>query len=432
MNNITHLFIRLSEQRLANALFWLGSAQILGRIVRLGASIIIARLLTPEVFGEVAIILTCFELLVTPTRRISSAALIKMDSSDYIASLGSANRLNWLACLSALTIMCLLSLPLSLYYHKPGLIAPMLLMASSYLLLPFGMLYAAQNLKHNRMRIVGRAVLWQTLFDGTLTALLALFGLGIWAIIVPKVLAVLVWIWVHRQDNPLPYHRGIKTSSLPAGMTTPQMARFGVQIGLSDLLLFLRQNIDYLLIGYLLGVEALGIYFFAFNASLGISMGLIQSYGTALYSHLCAGENKATHYLKSLKLIAGISLPIITLQALLAPWYLPLVYGQQWIDAGALPIFLLLCLSGLTRPLGEAASQLLIALGKSRFNLISNGVFTALLMLAILLASPWGLVGIATAVLALHLIVLPLFSFYLYLSLPAFAPSSPSLQGESL
>jgi len=55
---------------LGKSLFWLGSAQVLGRIVRLGSSIIIARLLTPEVFGLVAIILTSFEVICTPTRRI--------------------------------------------------------------------------------------------------------------------------------------------------------------------------------------------------------------------------------------------------------------------------------------------------------------------------------------------------------------------------
>ncbi|QQX81832.1 oligosaccharide flippase family protein [Shewanella sp. KX20019] len=435
---------------LGKSLFWLGSAQVLGRIVRLGSSIIIARLLTPEVFGLVAIILTSFEVICTPTRRISSAALIQMDDQQFNNALTSANQVNWLAAITAFVAMSLLSWPLALYYDDVQLIMPMILMATSYLLLPLGMLYAAQNLRLNRMRVVGRAVLWQTVFDGLLTATLALLGLGIWAIILPKIIVIFVWIGVHRYHNPLPEallntltsSNTVETQQLTTSPNTvpsaskrtskhkqtlglnPQaieMLRFGLQVGFGDLAIAIRQNVDYILVGYFLGIEALGIYFFAFNASLGISLGLIQSYGTALYSHLCqtaADSNKPSlslyqKYFQSLKFIMLLTLPIITVQAMLAPFYLPLIYGQKWLDAGALPIFILLCLSGLVRPLGEAVSQYLISSGQSRFNLICNSIFTLVLATTIAFCSISGLTTVALGILLVHLIAMPSFTLYL-------------------
>ncbi|MCL1145192.1 oligosaccharide flippase family protein [Shewanella marinintestina] len=447
---------------LGKSLFWLGSAQVLGRIVRLGSSIIIARLLTPEVFGQVAIILASFEIICTPTRRISSAALIKMNDSELKQSLNAANQVNWFAAITAFVAMSLLSWPLAIYFDDMQLIPPMILMATSYLLLPLGMLYAAINLRANKMRVVGRAVLWQTFFDGVLTASFALLGLGIWAIILPKVIVVFIWIGVHKYRNPLPEasspqstpmahdKANNKTNSqisdkatdnpqlaIPMGLLSKilstqaqAMLTFGLQVGFGDLAIALRQNIDYILVGYFLGIEALGIYFFAFNASLGISLGLVQSYGTALYSHLCQQQpkgptqsnpkqhfvSKQQKYFDSLKFIMLLTVPIIGLQSLLAPLYVPLVYGQKWLDAGALPVFILLCLSGFVRPLGEAASQYLISVGKTRFNLICNAAFTLILALTIAISSHFGLEAVAFGILLVHLLMMPSLTLYLKLS----------------
>ncbi|WOT06335.1 oligosaccharide flippase family protein [Shewanella youngdeokensis] len=449
LSQIKSTITTLLSSALGKSLFWLGSAQVLGRIVRLGSSIIIARLLTPEIFGLVAIILTTFEVICTPTRRISSAALIQMDDAQFNNALTSANQVNWLAAIVAFITMGLLSWPLALYYQDTQLVLPMILMATSYLLLPFGMLYAAKNLRLNKMRVVGRAVLWQTVFDGLLTATLALLGLGIWAIILPKIIVIFVWIAVHRYNNPLVDVSALKATAKhsfqPSEVNTVKSAKgrfglnsqaleilkFGFQVGLGDLAIAMRQNIDYILVGYFLGLEALGIYFFAFNASLGISLGLIQSYGTALYSHLCQkdGDNEQAlslyqKYFQSLKFIMLISVPIITVQALLAPLYLPLIYGQKWIDAGALPIFILLCLSGLVRPLGEAASQYLISSGQSRLNLICNSSFTLLIAVTIAICSLSGLTMVALGILLIHLLAMP--SFTLYLALTQKTPTRTS------
>ncbi|QFU23414.1 oligosaccharide flippase family protein [Shewanella eurypsychrophilus] len=437
------------KRSFTKSLFWLGSAQVLGRVVRLASSIILARLLTPEVFGEVAIILTCFELICTPTRRITSASLIKMDKQHFQAALKPAHKINWYASILAFVAMSLLSWPLSYYHQDSTLIPPMILMATSYLLLPFGMLHAAANLRANKMRIVGRAILWQTVGDGVLTGALALLGLGIWAIIIPKVLVILIWIGIHRYHNPLreeseSNHLDVGQIKMPNStinnqsehhVSIKELLHFGGHVGLSDLSIALRQNIDYLLVGYFLGIEALGVYFFAFNASLGISSAIVQGYGTALYSHLCscndADKDKPknakmpttpasnsteikSRYLHSLSVIFKITVPIVVLQAVLSPLYLPFVYGAHWIDAGALPVFILLCISGLVRPLGEAASQLLISINLQQQNLTLNIGFTLLLVLTICLCSQWGLTGIALGILLIHLIAMPAISFYVY------------------
>ncbi|WP_298775761.1 oligosaccharide flippase family protein [uncultured Shewanella sp.] len=414
------IFKSNSHQILGKSLFWLGSAQIIGRVVRLVSSIIIARLLTPENFGEVAIILTSFELISTPLRRLTTAPLVKLSDDDFRQALTNANKINWLSSIAAFIVMSLLSLVLSHFYQNTDFVLPMIFMACSYLILPLGKLHVAFNLRQNRMRVVGRAVLWQTLLDGVFTAILALIGFGIWAIIIPKVLVTFVWVFIHTYKNPLPRQ---KTQEKKEYINPPPLKahssnallKFGLPVSISDIALAARQNIDYLLIGYFLGVEALGIYFFAFNTSLGISLGLIQSYGVALYSHLCKPSEESLHikFQQSLKFILLLTIPLITLQASLSPWYVPLIYGEKWVEAGALPVFILLCLSGLVRPLGEAASQYLISSGRTQLNLKANLILTLLLIISISFASFWGLTAIACASLICYCITLPTFTYFL-------------------
>ncbi|WP_285164828.1 oligosaccharide flippase family protein [Shewanella goraebulensis] len=400
---------------LGKNLLWLASAQFSGRVVRLGASVITARLLTPEIFGQVAIVLTLFELICTPTRRITSAALIRMNDTDFTDNVASANTINFASCISAFVLMSLVSFPLAYYYQDTQLILPILFVASSYLLLPFGMLYATVNLRNNNMRKVASANLWQTVGDGVLTAILALSGLGIWAIIIPKVVMVFVWIYIHKNATPLPRF------AQPTSLTRVKaLLNFSVPVSLSDLINTLRQSIDYLVIGYFMGIEALGVYFFAYNVSLGVSLGLVQSFGTAFYSHLCSDKDAENNqkqsaqqkYRNSVIAITAIAAPIIILQTSLAPLYVPFVYGEQWLSTDALSVFVFLCLSGLVRPMAEAASQLLLANGHSRLNFNLNIAITALLTLVISIASQFDLATVAMSVMVTYLITMPWLCWY--------------------
>lgn len=430
-----------------SGMIWLGSAQVLGRCVRLIGSILLARMLTPEVFGQAAIILTAFELIATLIRRISSARLIAMDEPELVCHLDAARKLNLLACIAAFVAMSLLSVPLSLHFSDPSLHGPMILMATSYLLMPLGMLESALNQRDNRMRVLGSALLWQTIADGLMTIALALMGLGLWAIIIPKVLSTLVWAAIHRRhlrssieerrpiversdnENVPDTEIQLSTSNGQGAVETDQDAapakskkvlasatgnigkiwESGILTGLADFVSALRLSLDTLLVGAFLGLPALGVYFFASNAALGITLGIVQSFGTAFYSRLCSKTAaQRVSFLGGLVTVSLLTSPLIALQCLLAPWYVPMLYGGRWVDAGAIPVFILLCLSGLCRPLGEAAGQLLLSRGLAGTNLLLNLVFSLVLLAALAIAVQFSLTAVAATVLGVYGIGMPL------------------------
>ena len=130
--------------------------------------------------------------------------------------------------------------------------------------------------------------------------------------------------------------------------------------------------------------------------------------------HLCDARDNLvefkSRYYKSMKTIALIIVPMVLLQSLLAPIYVPIVFGQKWIPA--IPILIMICLSAIPRPFADSASQLLVAVNKPDIDLKWNLVFTVLFTTALLVGVNWQSLGVAIAVLATHCILMPLFTIW--------------------
>jgi PST family polysaccharide transporter len=66
----------------------------------------------------------------------------------------------------------------------------------------------------------------------------------------------------------------------------------------------------------------LGLYYFAFNAGLGITLGLVNSFAVAVYPHLCATLNDraqlALRFRHTMKLLGFIVVSLVVLQSALA------------------------------------------------------------------------------------------------------------------
>ncbi len=88
---------------------------------------------------------------------------------------------------------------------------------------------------------------------------------------------------------------------------------------------------------------------------------------------------------------------MVLLQSSLAPIYVPIVFGDKWINA--IPVLMLICLSAIPCIFVNSASQLLLAVNKPEIDLIWNILFTGLLAIALFLGVFWQSQGVAAAVL---------------------------------
>lgn len=387
---------------------WLGISEVSLRVFRLGVTVVLARYLTSYDYGLAAIVLTVNEFTRVFTHVGIGVKIIQAEQQDLEALCNSAYWLNWIIFPGLFIIQCLVAFPVSLLYHENRIILPICVGAITYLMTPISAIQAGLIYRENRMKVAASSNIIQSFVSNILSIIFAFLGMGMWSIILPGVLTSPIWVFVYYTNHSWRPTVGLTTKYWK------EILSFGKNIFGVELLKTLRNNLDYLLVGRLLGIKELGLYFFGFNAGLGISLSIINAVNAALLPHLCAARSDSSEfkksYFSSLKTIGFIIIPFVLLQSSLAPLYVPIVFGQQWVVA--IPILMLICLSAIPRPFADAASQLLVAIGKPNFDLGWNILFTAIFTGALLIGIHWQSVGVATSVLLVHVICLPLFTFW--------------------
>jgi PST family polysaccharide transporter len=407
------MFINKLKQKLSNKFIqnisWLGGAELVSRVFRLGTTVVIARVLTPQDYGLAAVVLMTNEFANVFTLRAGiGGKLVQAKEEDLAVLCNTAYWLNWILCGSLFVIQCLAAYPIAWFYKDNQLILPICYAALVYLILPIFAINIALIDRENRFHITALCNTLQSLIGNLLCVIFALMGMGMWSMILPMTITMIIWVIVtHRNQSWRP----------KASFTLKrwqEIVNFGKNVLGYELLDKLRANLDYLLVGRFLGVEALGLYYFAFNAGLGISLNVINVVTWPLYPYLCAARDDfqqfKSKYFSSLKTIALAITPLVIIQSSLAPLYVPIIYSEKWIPA--IPILIIICLSALPRPFANAAAMLFQSLDKTSINLKWSLIFTTLFTISLFIGMQWGIIGVAAAVLISHVVALPIFSIW--------------------
>ncbi|MEL6459562.1 MAG: lipopolysaccharide biosynthesis protein [Cyanobacteria bacterium J06621_15] len=432
LNAITRYINKKISSQFIRNLGWLGIAEVLYRVLRLGLVVITARYLTPYDYGLGAIILAVREFAITFADVGIGAKIIQAEEKQLPQLCSSAFWLNWLIFASLFMIQALAAFPIAASYDSKEIIFPIIVSGLAYIIWPIYGIQKTLIQRENRFKVIAFTDVVQYSLSGILTAIFAFMGMGVWSFALPIVLVAPLEIIIYYRYHPWRPKEGFTT------LYWDEILSFGKNILGVGLLRTLRNNLDYLIVGRFVGIEELGIYFFGFNAGLGISLSIINAITSVMLPHLCEARTELKEfkhrYLHSLRTIGLIIVPFVLLQSSLSPIYVPIVFGKQWIPA--IPILIIICLSAIPRPFANAASQLLIAIGKPHLDLWWNVIFTGLFALFLfigvnsefvvntvfgadtvnsltsMLGEHWTVVGIALSVLLVHAIFLPFFTVW--------------------
>ena len=388
--------MKKTHGKFAGNFAWLLGSEGLVRITRLGTAIVLARSLGAAELGIAALAIASHELLRVLAQNGFGLRLIRQDDADVDALSNTLYVLNWVWSAVLFLVQCIAAAYLSRYFDIPDLLPMLLSLAVVYLAMPLGLTQMYRVQREQRLKHTAWIDSTQIMIDNVLTAILAVAGFGAWSIVLPKILVVPVWVVGYRLVERWRFdiRRGFAPLSTAfsetRGVLTSEIARS------------LRAQMDIFIIGRFLGTEALGLYYFARNAGLGISLALLQAASHAMLPQLGEigrrfgiGEELRTESLRILRLLLLITVPIIAAQALLAPAYVTPVFGQQW--AAAVPVLMLLCLSAVPRIVGDSITQLARATGHSQVDARWNVWSTPVFLVAVLAGCSGGLVGTAIA-----------------------------------
>jgi teichuronic acid exporter len=400
----------LRQDTFARNLSSLGGAQLAIRFSRLATTIFLSRLLLPEQFGLAAVVLTVYELIALFTRNGISAKIVQVSAEELPFVALTAYRLTWIICITLMIVQVLVAWPIAWFYKNTSIALPIAAMSIIYLATPLCNIQAAFQQREGNLTRFALAGAVQVIADNLLTVVFAFLGYGMWAIILPKILVAPIWVVFIRSGHPWRPH----TSNSPYYFFGwKEIMRFSRRVLGVELLVTLQANIDNFFVGYFLGMHALGLYYFAFNSGLGITLGLLNAASVAVYPHLCEvrliREALITRSIKAMKTIGILIIPIIMVQVLLAPIYVPIVFGEKWVEA--VPVLALICLSALIRPFANVMSQLLKAVGHPEIELKWQLLTTVTLTFGLIIGCQLSIFAVAFAVFAVQTVMLAAFVF---------------------
>lgn len=336
-----------------------GSAELANRGVRILTTMVIARQLAPSIVGQAALTLTLFELVRVLGGIGIGQRIIAATDAELLAVCNTAHRLFWIW--SSLLVIVQLSVAATLAgpFGQPDPALMLAVLALVYLLMPGGLVQCYLAMREGMNGKLARTAATQAMADHLLTAALLLAWPSPWSVVLPKLLTAPIWLAMSRRNRP--WH-----SQPSAGFACwRDMVRFGGGILAAEGLTALRQQGDNLLVAATLGSTALGTYYFAYNAGLGILNSLVGAFGTVSYPMLCsagAGSERRAALRKVVLTGFLIFAPLIAMQALLAPAYVPIIFGDHW--AFAAPLIAILCLAGIAQLASTLTANWLRAEGR--------------------------------------------------------------------
>lgn len=369
------------------ALFAYGASEAAAKLTRFGVVLAVARSMEIDAIGLAAAAMASGEILKALSETGAGQRIITAPQAALEATCRQAHRLMWLWC-AGLTAAQIALAGLWLASDGDALVGGMIaVLALEYLFIPGGVVQAALAMREGRMTGTAGIAGAQVVVQNLLTVALVLITAHPLAIVLPKLLSAPVWLIGMRRLRPWSADRCV-----PRAAIRPFVTYGGPVIGI-ELVKALRLHADKLVIGGLLGPEALGIYFFAFNAGLGLATSAAQAFSLVLLPHLSRARDLRQALGGAMRVAFVLLVPMVLVQAALAPVYVPFLFGERWAEATALVS--VLCLMAVPQILWSGAAQALRAEARTGREFLVTAGLAASLILGTALAAPHGLMAIA-------------------------------------
>lgn len=387
----------------AQGLVFTGAAQVVQLSLTLVLTVILARLLSPDDFGVIAMAAPVMAFLLLFQNLGLNQAAIQATEITPAQSSG----LFWLN-ITASGLIALLMIGVSplvaLFYNDDRV--GYLTAASAAMVMISG-----ATLQHVALfdRALRFAALSRMEIIKNLTTFMVTIGLAIvlksyWAIFVGALAGAfihMVLIWKKSTWRP---------SAVPGMSGIESFVRFGGFMTGFNVLNFLSRNLDNVLIGKFSGPVALGLYDRSYKLMMFPLQNINAPLSRVMLPVLARVKSDPAEfrriYITTIRTIALVSIPAIAVAGASSEHLVPLLLGDQWQDAA--PIFAWLSMAALFQPLSNTTGWLFIVMERGK-EFVAWGAFSAITtLIAFGLAAPHGPVVMAMAFFAASAFRLPI------------------------
>lgn len=362
------------------------------------SSLIIARLLTPREIGIFSVSMVLIAIAHT-LRDFGVVDYIVQERNLTPARIRAAFTVNLVAAWTVAAVVFVTSSSLAEFYKEPGVELVMRILAVNFLLLPFGSIVMA-NLRRE-MRFASLAIIRVSvaMTNAVVSVSLAYAGFSYLSLALGAVSASIVNIVLVQLFRPkgLPWGPGLSEIR--------HIVSFGSFSSLSNVIAELGRGSPDLILGRLMGMEAVGFFGRATGLIDLFNRIVVQSIGYVALPHFASelrAERSVTQpYLRSMTYLTGVAWPFFVFLSIAAWPVVRLLYGDQWDQA--VPLVRILCIGELFLVPFYLFPHLLISHGFVRWESFRIGLFTLIRALPLVFLAHLELVAVASGYAAMSL-----------------------------
>jgi teichuronic acid exporter len=392
---------------------WTGASTMLISAIGLVTNLVLARIIAPSHFGLLGMA-TVFTGLVRILSEMGVASALIRRPESVIDDEVLATAFWTSAGVSAALFLCTslaLAPAIASFYDTPALRAVVVIVSLPLLIRPAGVIHRVQLSRALRFKSLSMVDATSTAFGSVVTIGLALAGMGVWSIALTGTLtaaASLPLLWRELKWSP----------SLRFSIADfRNVLSFGSLVTGSEAAVFITKNVDYLIIGRLLGAQALGVYTLAFlmtDTFRSAMMGVMNKVMYPVYGRLQGDvATLGRYYLRVIRYNTLVIVPLMVVLLVLAPAVIRNVFGPEWLpgaDASRL-----LAAAVILHTIGGTSAAVLKGLGRADLEFRINLATAALVAVPALLIGVhlWGITGAGAAALVHTIATRFLFQTYM-------------------
>lgn len=367
------------------------AARGLNVFVQIGSTILLARLLSPQDYGLVAMVFALVGFAPMLIDLGTTDATVQRKSITHF----DVSALFWLKVAIAGTLTLLLaggSGFIASFYDEPELTGIALASCLTFIMSALSAQHFALMRRAMQFRRMAAIEILSNVISSVIAIAMALTGWGYWALVAKPILTTsvsAVGAWVS-----CPWLPGRPQITRPA----VEMLRFGMGVTGFTMTDYLARSTDRIALGYFYGAGPLGYYQNAFLLYENLLNLCTQVHDVAVSGLSKLRDNVdqlKRSWATALSLLSFFSMAAFAVLAVTGQDFVVLLLGQKWGPAG--PLLCIFAVKGIANVVERTLGWLHVAAGRSD-RWMRWGLFSAVFQLAALLAGvPFGLAGVATA-----------------------------------
>lgn len=328
------------KEELLSGVYYTAIAKYAGIVISLLVVAILARIISPEDFGVVAIATVLIQFLGNFTDLGLEPAIVqKKDLSKRDLS-NIFSFTFWIGILISI-IFVIASWPISKYYENTTLLYICQLLSLNLFFATVNIVPSALLYKEKRFRFIAFRTLLIQLLTGVISIIAALSGFGLYSLVISPILSSLIMLIVNFRQYPQKLYFSLGLSSMR------QIFSYSLYQFLFGVINYFSRNLDKLIIGKFLGLTLLGFYEKSYRLMMLPLQNISHVVGPVMHPVFSEFQNDfkslIQSYEKVVKFLAYIGFPLSVVLFFTAEELVVIIFGNDWMQS--IPAFEILSFS---------------------------------------------------------------------------------------